>query len=72
MAQSMKQLFDAYQNQGGTRNFADFSEAYMAKKRAAQPARQKADNAAAKKANALVSGNFEKKLRKPIKRKYRI
>ena len=66
----MKQLHAAYVAQGGTRNFKEFSSAYTEKKRAAQPARQAADNKAAAKGKAMVSGKFEKKLRKPIKRKY--
>lgn len=71
MATSVSTLHKEYKKRGGKKSFKEFSTAYMDKKRKSNtPAKKKAATAKANKAKKLVSGKFEKSLRKPLKRKY--
>lgn len=67
MARSVSDLHKEYKKRGGTKSFVEFRKAQLAK--AKKSSTQKTATTRAEKAKKLVSGNLEKNMRKPIKRK---
>ena len=68
MATSVSELHKAYKKRGGTKSFVEYRKERLAK--AKNSSSEKTATARAQKAKKLVSGNLEKNMRKPVKRKY--